>query len=60
MNLWRTLKEIHGDDYGQLITEWTLVTATVVIPIGLLGTPAILMIKTYFYRVAGTICLPFP
>ncbi|MEQ9617146.1 MAG: hypothetical protein RLN60_03830 [Phycisphaerales bacterium] len=51
---------IFKDESGQLITEWTLVTATVVIPFGLLGTASMQMIEIYFYRVAGTICLPFP
>ncbi len=56
----RKISELLSDDSGQLITEWVLVTATVVIPFGLLGTGAINMIEIYFYRVAGTICLPFP
>jgi len=56
----RKISELFSDDSGQMIAEWTLVTATVVIPFGLLGTGTIQMIEIYYYRVAGTICLPFP
>ncbi len=56
----RALKRLPRDTRGQLVTEWALVTATVVVPIGLLGPVMISMLYTYFYRVAGTIALPFP
>lgn len=56
----RNWVELIRDDAGQLVTEWTLVTATVVIPLGLLLPGAMNMMRIYFYRIAGTIVLPFP
>lgn len=56
----RNWREVFRDDAGQLVTEWALVTATVVIPIGLLLPGAMNMMRIYFYRIAGTIVLPFP
>jgi len=56
----RALTKLHCNTKGQLVTEWALVTATVVFPIGLLGPVMIVMLHAYFYRVVGTIALPFP
>ena len=56
----RVLRRLHVNSRGQLVTEWALVTATVVIPLGLLGPIMIAMLHAYFYRVAGTLALPFP
>ena len=56
----RAVGELANDSAGQLITEWTLLTATVVIPLGLLGTVIINVLEIYFYRNAGVIALPFP
>jgi len=60
MTFWQTLQAIHKNEQGQLLTEWTLVTGTVVVPVGLLGAGAVNMIEIYYYRIVGTICLPFP
>ena len=56
----RSLGELAADTSGQLVTEWALVTATVVIPLGSLGLVMIRMLDVYFYRFAGVIALPFP
>lgn len=56
----RQAHELFGDDSGQLVTEWALVTAAVVVPLGLLLPGALIMMRIYFYRIAGTIVLPFP
>ncbi len=56
----RPVREMFGDECGQLVTEWALVTAAVVVPLGLLLPGALLMMRIYFYRIAGTIVLPFP
>jgi len=37
-----------------------LLTATVIIPLGLMGPVMIKLLVAYFYRIAGTIALPFP
>ena len=56
----RPVSELAEDASGQLVTEWVLLTATVIIPLGMLGPVLIQMLVTYFYRIAGTISLPFP
>jgi len=56
----RSLEELLRDSSGQLMTEWTLVTAAVVISFGLLAPAMIHMLDIYFYRIAGVIALPFP
>jgi hypothetical protein len=56
----RSLSEISADDSGQVVIEWTLVCATVVIPLGLLGPGLVDMLLYLFYRTVGTIALPFP
>ena len=56
----RSIRELAADTSGQLVTEWALVTATVVIPLGSLGAVMIRMLDVYFYRFAGVIALPFP
>lgn len=56
----RDLRELGADEAGQLVAEWVLLTGTVIIPLGLLGSVLINMLVAYFYRIAGTIALPFP
>ncbi len=56
----RQLPELASDESGQVVIEWTLITATVVIPMGLMGPGLVNMMFYYFYRIAGTIALPFP
>ena len=56
----RRLSELRGESSGQLVTEWVLVTAVIVIPL-ILTVPRMLeTIRTYFYRTAEVICFPFP
>jgi len=55
----RSLGEVFRDEGGQLTTEWTLLVATVIVPIGLLGNGMLSILKIYFYRVTGTIAIPF-
>jgi hypothetical protein len=42
------------------MTEWTLLTAAVIIPFMLLVPGIIRMLDIYFYRIAGVLTLPFP
>ncbi len=56
----RPLRELATDSSGQLVVEWALVTATVVIPLGTLGLMTVHLLDIYFYRFAGVIALPFP
>ena len=56
----RLLPELASDESGQVVIEWVLVCATVVIPMGLMGPGLVDMLYYYFYRIAGTIALPFP
>ena len=56
----RDLGELASDESGQLVAEWVLLTGTVIIPLGLMGTVLMNMLVAYFYRIAGTIALPFP
>lgn len=60
MNIFRAIRLLHRDQHGQLITEWTLLTATVIFPLSVLGTRGVEMIEIYFYRIAGVVTLPFP
>lgn len=55
----RDVSELHGDEGGQLTTEWVLLVATVIVPIGLLCNGGLIMLRTFLYRVTGTITLPF-
>ena len=57
---WRSPAELGDDDSGQLVVEWALLAATVIMPFGLLAPTMIDMITTYYYRIAGLISLPFP
>ncbi len=57
---WRSLAELGDDTTGQLVVEWALLVATVIMPFGLLAPTMIDMITTYYYRIAGLISLPFP
>lgn len=54
------LRELGADDTGQAVTEWTILTATVVLPLSWVGWTSVQMLNIYFYRVAGLISLPFP
>jgi hypothetical protein len=56
----RGLHELGPDESGQLTAEWVLLTGTVIIPLGMLGPVLISTLVAYFYRIAGTIALPFP
>jgi hypothetical protein len=56
----RPLRDLDGNTAGQLLTEWVLVTAVIVIPIILLIPMMLEMMRIYFYRVAEVISLPFP
>lgn len=56
----RPLRELADETSGQLITEWVLLTAAIVIPLLLAIPTAIGMIRSYFYRIADVVCLPFP
>ncbi len=56
----RSCQEIHADRSGQMAVEWVLVTTVVLIPLGMLVPLILQMIQTYFYRVAGVMCFPFP
>ena len=56
----RALVELSDDVSGQLVTEWVLVTAFVVMPMILLIPTLLGMIRLYFYRTAEVVHLPFP
>ena len=56
----RRLRDLPGDVSGQLLTEWVLLTATIILPLAATYPVLLGMLKTYFYRIAGTISLPFP
>lgn len=55
----RPLRQLTLDEGGQLTTEWVLLVATVVVPLGLLSNGILIVMKIFFYRVTGTIALPF-
>ena len=57
---WRSPAELGDDASGQLVVEWALLAATVIMPFGLLAPTMIDMITTYYYRIAGLVSLPFP
>ena len=56
----RPLGELPSDSSGQLITEWVLLTAIVIVPLILLVPLSLSMIHVYFYRVAEIVSGPFP
>lgn len=56
----RHLSELEDDASGQLATEWILVTGLLVMPMIILIPSFLAMIRTYFYRVAEVVHLPFP
>jgi len=56
----RELPELDSDENGQVVIEWVLVTATVAVPMGFMGPGLVDMLFYYFYRIVGTVALPFP
>jgi len=56
----RPIAELNEDEFGQMTTEWVLVTTLVVIPLGMTIPGIVHMFYLYFYRIAGVISLPFP
>ncbi len=56
----RRLREIWRDTSGQLLVEWVLLTAVIIIPLGALAPALLRMLGIYFYRIAGVMSLPFP
>ncbi len=56
----RSLVDLSHDVTGQLVTEWVLLTAFVVMPMILVIPTLLGMIRTYFYRIAEVVHLPFP
>ena len=56
----RDLDELAGDESGQLLVEWVLLVGTVILPLSFLATGSLYMMKAYFYRITGILCLPFP
>jgi hypothetical protein len=56
----RSLHALASDTQGQLMTEWVLVTAVVVMPLIMLVPTMLWMIDLYFYRIAKVVALPFP
>ncbi|MFT5289092.1 MAG: hypothetical protein ACI82F_001151 [Planctomycetota bacterium] len=56
----RELTDLQEDSNGQLITEWVLLTALIVMPMIILIPSLLGMIRLYFYRTAEVISLPFP
>ena len=56
----RELAELADDTAGQLAVEWLLVTALIVMPIVLWIPYLVGIIRTYFYRIAEVVGLPFP
>jgi Flp pilus assembly pilin Flp len=55
--LWRRL---HQDQSGATATEYILILALIVLPIGLLFPLFMQMVKTYGARMTGMMGLPFP
>jgi hypothetical protein len=43
-----------------MVVEWVLVTIVAVLPFALMVPVALQMLRVYFYRIAGVLCLPFP
>ena len=56
----REVGELHDDESGQLLVEWILLVGTIILPLSFLATGALYMMKDYFYRITGVLCLPFP
>lgn len=56
----RPMDELDADDSGQLLVEWVLLVGTVILPLGMLSSGSLYMMKLYFYRITGVLCLPFP
>lgn len=54
------LADLHRDTTGQMVVEWLLVTATVILPLAMMVPGLINMVRIYFYRIAGVVCFPFP
>ncbi len=55
----RTLDELASDDHGQVVVEYTLLTATIILPMGAMAPGFIYMLFHYFYRIIGVVCSPF-
>lgn len=56
----RAVAEVNGDDAGQMMVEWVLLTAGVILAFALMLPGILKMLELYFYRIAGTVSLPFP
>jgi hypothetical protein len=56
----RRLGDIHLDEAGGPTVEYILVAGLVVFTFGLCVPLALTMIRTYFYRCAEVVSLPFP
>ena len=56
----RRLGSLGRDQSGQLVTEWVLLTAAIVIPLILLVPNMLELLSIYFNRIAEVIALPFP
>jgi hypothetical protein len=54
------LRQLHRDTRGATATEYLLILALVVLPIGLLSPLFLHMIKLYGNRILIPISLPFP
>lgn len=54
------LKRIHNDDGGASTTEYVLILAFVVLPLGLAVPLMLRLIQVYGDRIAEAIRIPFP
>lgn len=54
------LRRMHRDQSGAMATEYILILALIVLPIGLLFPTFMKMVKTYGGRMTGLMGLPFP
>ncbi len=56
----RGFRRLHRDDGGALSTEYMLILALIVLPIGLMQPMFLNMVKTYCGRLTSVMGLPFP
>jgi len=56
----RALGQLDRDDRGATATEYILIMALVVLPLGLMGPVFLRMIKLYGGRMLEMVHLPFP
>ena len=56
----RCLRRIHRDELGALSTEYLLILALIVLPIGLMQPKFLNMVKVYSGRLTSLMGLPFP